>query len=338
MAQARAGEILRLKYFPNGHQRGAGQQPKNWTIHWTGVPGTQLNNRLDLNAANRLVGPSPFDEECFCNNCAGDPCYGYLPIPANTPPGTYFFVWYWVFDRVPSSGGEEYTTCFDVQVIGGTTRILPPQSENVTKIVIPVEADAFVKGGTSADTAFGSTQNACLGIRGSSTPDNSRETFLRFDTTMLKSHSSYSCELKVTQKQNSSVFSTVVAVVNDDSWYEQNITFRTKPASAKIAGEMVGNSTQLNDSIRQAAYDGKLSLRLYDSNLRDLQQTLYSKEAGNGPTLVCTIYQEESTSDDPGSQTSRTEADPESIPQGKSSDSSFLSLSALLFGVLVAVL
>jgi hypothetical protein len=124
MTRANAGETLRLRWTPNGHQRGAGQDPRTYTIHWTGTSGTQLNNRLDLTSSNQIVGPTQFDDDCYCNNCAGNPCYGRLTIPAGTPSGTYSFVWYWVFNRDPNGGGEEYTTCFDVQVSG--SNILPP--------------------------------------------------------------------------------------------------------------------------------------------------------------------------------------------------------------------
>jgi len=130
MATAKAGETLRLRWTPNGHQQGAGQDPRTYTIHWTGVAGTQLRNRLDLNSGNQILGPTAFDAECFCNNCAGNPCYGHLTIPAGTPTGVYSFVWYWVFNRDANSGGEEYTTCFDVNVQGlsGVTPPPPPPS------------------------------------------------------------------------------------------------------------------------------------------------------------------------------------------------------------------
>jgi len=125
MATARPGETLRMRWTPNGHQRGAGQDPKTLAIHWTGTPGTQLQNRQDLNNANKLTGPVQFDADCFCNNCAGQPCYGSFTIPPNTRPGTYSFVWYWVFNRDPNGGGEEYTTCFDVAVQGNAVTNAP---------------------------------------------------------------------------------------------------------------------------------------------------------------------------------------------------------------------
>jgi hypothetical protein len=131
MASAKAGETLRMRWTPNGHQRGAGQNPLTYAIHWTGVPGTQLTNRLQLNDTNKLAGPFPFDATCYCNNCAGDPCYGSFTIPANTKSGVYSFIWYWVFNRDASSGGEEYTTCFDVAVTGNN--VAPPPTTATPK-------------------------------------------------------------------------------------------------------------------------------------------------------------------------------------------------------------
>jgi hypothetical protein len=132
MTQARAGETLRMRWTPNGHQRGAGQTPLSYTIHWTGVAGTQLTNRLQLNDTNKLAGPFPFDATCYCNNCAGNPCYGSFTIPQNTKSGVYSFIWYWVFNRDASSGGEEYTTCFDVAVTGTTNNTPPPATSRTS--------------------------------------------------------------------------------------------------------------------------------------------------------------------------------------------------------------
>jgi len=131
-AKANAGETLKMRWTPNGHQRGAGQNPLTYTIHWTGKAGTQLNNRLDLTDNTKLAGPFPFDEECFCNNCAGNPCYGRFTIPANLTTGTYSFIWYWIFNRAAGAGGEEYTTCFDVDVTG-TTNNQPPVVSSTPK-------------------------------------------------------------------------------------------------------------------------------------------------------------------------------------------------------------
>jgi len=147
MATAKAGESLRLRWTPNGHQRGAGQDPKTYTIHWTGTPNTQLTNRLDLNQGNQIVGATQFDEDCFCDNCAGNPCYGTMTIPANTKSGVYSFVWYWIFNRDPNGGGEEYTTCFDVNVIGASTPVT--SSPVVTSSPIVTSANQVTVAATS---------------------------------------------------------------------------------------------------------------------------------------------------------------------------------------------
>jgi len=150
MATAKPGETLRMRWTPNGHQRGAGQDPRTWSIHWTGTPGTQLQNRLDLNNANKLTGPVQFDADCFCNNCAGLPCYGSFTIPPNTRPGTYTLVWYWVFNRDPNGGGEEYTTCFDVAVQGTAISNAPaPTTAARPTSLPPTQAGSSTKSTTS---------------------------------------------------------------------------------------------------------------------------------------------------------------------------------------------
>ncbi len=120
MAEANAGEKLKMVWTPNGHQRPA-QDPKTWSIHWTGKAGTQLTKRGQLNDNNRIGEPVYFDAQC--DGGAGDNCYGSFTIPPGTVSGTYQFVWYWVFNRDPNSAGEEYTTCFDVKVSGA---VAPP--------------------------------------------------------------------------------------------------------------------------------------------------------------------------------------------------------------------
>jgi hypothetical protein len=159
MASAKAGETLRMRWTPNGHQRGAGQDPLTYTIHWTGAPGSQLKNRLDLNDTNKLAGPFRFDETCYCNNCAGDPCYGTFTIPQNAKTGVYSFIWYWIFNRDAASGGEEYTTCFDVAVTGTANYVPPPPASSAVKP--PSQS-------SSAQTSSAKTSNAA-----SQNPDTS---------------------------------------------------------------------------------------------------------------------------------------------------------------------
>jgi len=113
MATARAGESLTLSWQANGHYEKPAHTQVH--IHWTGKPGTQLETYGELSSAN-TVATMEFANKAICVDPNDDNtvCTGALPIPVGTKPGKYFFVWRWVFDNNPS--GEEYTTCFDVQV------------------------------------------------------------------------------------------------------------------------------------------------------------------------------------------------------------------------------
>jgi hypothetical protein len=46
---------------------------------------------------------------------ANTKCTGTMTIPSDVAPGTYHFIWAWAFDQNPA--GEEYFTCFDVNVV-----------------------------------------------------------------------------------------------------------------------------------------------------------------------------------------------------------------------------
>lgn len=129
MATAYAGDTLNVMYTPNGHsQPGDHGLQTTSRIHWTGKTNTQLVTREDLTAANKI------GEWNYGSNCAttGDvaslPCVNGFTVPAGTAPGVYQIVWYWPYDKdqnqVPI--GEEYFSCFDVNVLAspnaGTTQ------------------------------------------------------------------------------------------------------------------------------------------------------------------------------------------------------------------------
>jgi len=97
-------------------------------IHWTGSTTSSLQTRGDLSLENQLASWN------FSSNCAttGDvaslPCVNGFTIPDFTPLGVYQFVWYWPYDKdqqqVPI--GEEYFSCFDVNVTSTNAAVLPP--------------------------------------------------------------------------------------------------------------------------------------------------------------------------------------------------------------------
>ncbi|KAF9968660.1 hypothetical protein BGZ70_000505 [Mortierella alpina] len=125
-ASVTPGQTLLLTWQPDGHLDN--DHPSTIEVHWSGVPGKQLQVRSELNPAT-LLGTMIF---ATSNNCdrAWDPntwCRGQITIPPSTQPGTYQLVWWWKYDRNPS--GEEYSTCFEIVVGPNGGGIWPPEIE-----------------------------------------------------------------------------------------------------------------------------------------------------------------------------------------------------------------
>ncbi|KAI0221606.1 hypothetical protein L0F63_000965 [Massospora cicadina] len=132
--KTRPGQTKTVQYLENGHVTKDqmpptfAPNPKTYSFHWTGKPyfgrtddGSQLLRRGDLGPTNQLGPTLPFDDgACAEDNTKGRagplPCHGTYTIPQNTPPGVYQVVWWWKFDRDHLASGEEYTSCFDVEV------------------------------------------------------------------------------------------------------------------------------------------------------------------------------------------------------------------------------
>jgi len=140
--QAKAGDQLVANYTENGHVTqdklppDNKPHPGNYSWFWTGKPftgsttdGSQLLLFDDLNAGNRLSGPSNFDDgRCAENddNTLGRTgptnCQSHFTIPAGTAPGIYALYWVWDFTKltaVDPSYLELYTSCMDVEVVAG---------------------------------------------------------------------------------------------------------------------------------------------------------------------------------------------------------------------------
>ncbi|KAF9429704.1 hypothetical protein BGZ94_009789 [Podila epigama] len=112
------GQTLHLTWQPDGHLDDA--KPSTVEVHWTGVPGTRLWTRSELNPST-LLGTMTFATSGNCDQ-PGEPntwCHGYITIPQGTQPGSYQLVWWWKYDRNPA--GEEYSTCFELNVAGDAT-------------------------------------------------------------------------------------------------------------------------------------------------------------------------------------------------------------------------
>jgi len=120
MATAYAGQSLNVMYTPNGHsQPGDHGLQTTSRIHWTGRTDTQLVTREDLTDANK-IGEWNYGSNCATSgDVASLPCINGFKIPDGTAPGTYQVVWYWPYDRDQNQRplGEDYYSCFDVQVL-----------------------------------------------------------------------------------------------------------------------------------------------------------------------------------------------------------------------------
>jgi len=155
MATAYAGETLNVMYTPNGHSQ-PGDHGRSTTsrIHWTGSTTSELVTREQLTDANKI------GEWNYASNCAttGDfaslPCVNGFQIPAGTAPGTYQVVWWWPYDRDQNQRplGEDYYSCFDVQVLGnGATP--PPEPTSAPATSQQRDTSTSAKMGTSAQTS-----------------------------------------------------------------------------------------------------------------------------------------------------------------------------------------
>lgn len=139
-----AGSIVRFKYNPNGHvmkdaclngdPRGCGAtvgdkvltKTTSWSIHWDGKQ--RLNTRKDINSIQKFNDDSglinfiskgnSFDDGQCGEGRGNKPCEGTFRIPLDAPVGaSKQFLWYWIFDRDFNGSGEEYTKCFDIDIL-----------------------------------------------------------------------------------------------------------------------------------------------------------------------------------------------------------------------------
>lgn len=119
-AKAYPGETLTMNWQANGHLVRTGKGTKV-TIFWTGKSNKVLKTRKDIASGRNGLGKAlaVFDfanpGNCKDPNNANTECTGKFTIPKDTAPGRYQFVWWWPFDKNPV--GEEYTTCFEVNVV-----------------------------------------------------------------------------------------------------------------------------------------------------------------------------------------------------------------------------
>ncbi|KAF8923239.1 hypothetical protein BGZ58_003209 [Dissophora ornata] len=119
-ASVTPGQTLHLTWEANGHLNDV-QSPADFRtkvdVYWTGVPNSLIHTRSELSQPSLLLQSMDFATPQNCDDPANPNtvCHGYVTVPQGTAPGKYQMVWYWTFDKNPV--GEEYSTCFEVDVV-----------------------------------------------------------------------------------------------------------------------------------------------------------------------------------------------------------------------------
>jgi len=173
MATAYPGEVVNVMYTPNGHsQPGDRGLQTTSRIHWTGKTNTQLVTREDLTAANK-IGEWNYGSNCATSgDVASLPCVNGFTIPAGTPAGVYQVVWYWPYDRDQNQRplGEEYFSCFDVNVLASGNAVETTSTTPTTQTQAPTQATTQTQNtqttntGNNTPTDTAATSNQCANI------------------------------------------------------------------------------------------------------------------------------------------------------------------------------
>ncbi|RKP09319.1 hypothetical protein THASP1DRAFT_22834 [Thamnocephalis sphaerospora] len=123
MARAHPGQTLVFTYMERSHVVSGTPEPKpgNYSVHWSSpVDQDTIHTRSDLSSTNRLGNSIAFDDG-GCSDLGTEPgrvkrpCWGRLTVPADAAPGRHQVVWWWKYAL--SNDYEEFTSCFDVQVL-----------------------------------------------------------------------------------------------------------------------------------------------------------------------------------------------------------------------------
>lgn len=136
-----AGATVRFQYMPNGHvEIDMNPNPKQWSIHFLKEEDSTLREDIvtGKNGLNDPLATGLFDDgKCGEKRAPQQPCEGSFVIPKDANLKTNHFVWFWQFNRDENSSGEEYSTCFDIDVTSPTTKCtIARNQESPTMMVL----------------------------------------------------------------------------------------------------------------------------------------------------------------------------------------------------------
>jgi hypothetical protein len=166
-----------------------------------------------------------------------------------------------------------------------------PSDSSVAGTYTPA-ADSYVRGGTSASTNFGQSEDLEAKNSTSTSAEYHRHIFLRFRVGQ-GSVTTATLRMYVSNLANGTPVPVCVFGVATDSWTETGITWRSQPAAAAASvacksvtatGWVTWDVTSL---VRAAGVgDGIVSLMLRDDNRSNKMARFDSREGSNAPAIV----------------------------------------------------
>ncbi len=166
----------------------------------------------------------------------------------------------------------------------------------VQNVSLSAEADAFVRGGSNANTNYGNDTGLNVKLGSASF---TREAYFKFDVSSLATASNIvSAKLVLEPSSTGSTASSTqiqIKAVSDDSWSESGIIWNNKPAQGTVLDSKAGSASTMEWDITsqvqaEASGDGTISLALSSTVAGSNHFVVFnSKEVTNAalrPSLV----------------------------------------------------
>lgn len=185
IAQVKPGETIKLRHWGNGHSRFNQGSPLNRDpgfvrVYWAGKKETELKNFKDL-SGDKMIAEGNFSspDAVILTNPANKMQlfekgnYLDLKIPSNIETGRHMMVWTWAWEKnaFTNQWVNNYSTCFDIIVSGGSSSPAPAKGGSTDKTPAPATpaksqtAPANPAAEKCAQACFrgGQTQYSCTG-------------------------------------------------------------------------------------------------------------------------------------------------------------------------------
>ncbi|KAI9294443.1 hypothetical protein K502DRAFT_365847 [Neoconidiobolus thromboides FSU 785] len=152
MTKTKPGAKLKIWYELDNHYT---KNPTYVYLWGYGQPGKDISKyseQVESNLIMKHVFALPDNQNCMDIHNANSLCWFYWTVPETYTNGIYSFIWNWRWDQNPT--GEEYNTCFDIEIQGGDDK-KPEQSTSTystSSVNVPTSASS-----TSEQTSASST-------------------------------------------------------------------------------------------------------------------------------------------------------------------------------------